>query len=127
MRVEKQNVVWAKNSMGIFDSLKLKINNFIIDKTIDYLGNNFSKTKLINLARIFEKISGSKGGVNHAKRMQWLFKTEHAHLFWWKRIFTELNPNCRNKWIKNFFVNGYYGANLRKRAGPCKGRPFFLN
>lgn len=48
--------------------------------------------------------------------MQWLFKSEHPHLFWWKKILTELHPNCRNKFIKNFFVNGYYGDNLRKRT-----------
>ena len=107
MRVEKQSVVWQSNSMGLFDGLKLKINDFIIDSTINYLSNNFSKDKLVNLAKIFEKIAGSKGGINHARRMQWLFKSEHAHLYWWKRVLTELHPNCRKKWIKNFFVNGY--------------------
>ena len=115
MRVEKQSTVWQPNSNGSFDALKLKINNFVIDQTINYLGTNFNKQKLVNLAKVFEKIAGSKGGVNHAKRMQWLFQSEHPHLFWWKRILTELHPNCRNKWIKNFFVNGYYGDNLRKR------------
>ena len=77
------------------------------------MGRNFSKQKLVNLAKIFEKIAGSKGGINHARRMQWLFSSEHPHLYWWKKILTELHPNCRNKWIKNFFVNGYYGDNLR--------------
>ena len=48
-----------------------------------------AKQKLVNLAKIFEKIAGSKGGINHARRMQWLFESEHAHLFWWKRILIE--------------------------------------
>ena len=69
MKVEKQSTVWQSNTMGCFDGLKLKFNDFIIDSTINYLGKNFSKEKLINLAKIFEKISGSKGGINHAKRV----------------------------------------------------------
>ena len=125
MRVEKQSTVWQPNSMGRFDKLKLKVNDFAIDMLLNYLGHNFSKEKLINLAKIFEKISGSKGGINHARRMQWLFKSEHPHLLWWKKILTELDPNCRNKWIKNFFVNGYYGDNLRKRTEFNEKNGFF--
>ena len=49
MRVEKQSTVWQSNSMGAFDNLKLMFNNFIIDQTINYLGTNFNKQKLINL------------------------------------------------------------------------------
>ena len=116
MRVEKQSTVWQPNSMGCFDRLKLKINDFAINSLLNYLGTDFSKEKLIKLAKIFEKIAGSKGGINHARRMQWLFESEHPHLLWWEKILTELDPNCRNKWIKNFFVNGYYGDNLRKRT-----------
>ena len=125
MRVEKQSTVWQSNSMGKFDGLKLKINDFAIDMLLSYLGHNFSKEKLITLAKIFEKISGSKGGINHARRMQWLFKSEHPHLYWWKKILTELDPNCRNKWVKNFFVNGYYGDNLRKRSAFNEKNGFF--
>ena len=80
MRVEKQATVWQSNSMGCFDGLKLKFNNFVIDQTLNYLGKHYSKQKLINLAKIFEKIAGSKGGINHARRMQWLFESEHPHL-----------------------------------------------
>ena len=125
MRVEKQSTVWQSNSMGCFDGLKLKFNNFVIDQTLNYLGKHYSKQKLINLAKIFEKIAGSKGGINHARRMQWLFESEHPHLLWWKKILTELHPNCRNKWIKNFFVNGYYGDNLRKRSEFNEKNGFF--
>ena len=49
--------MWQSNTMGTLDGLKLKFNNFIIDQTISYLGNNFSKQKLVNLAKIFEKIA----------------------------------------------------------------------
>lgn len=125
MRVEKQSTVWQANSMGKFDKIKLKMNNIMIDCLLSYLSHNFSKEKLINLAKIFEKIAGSKGGINHARRMQWLFQSEHPHLYWWKKILTELHPNCRNKWIKNFFVNGYYGDNLRKRNVFNKKHGFF--
>ena len=68
MRVQKQSTVWQSNSMGAFDRIKLQLSNLAIDSAINYLGHNFSKEKLINLAKIFEKISGSKGGINHAKR-----------------------------------------------------------
>ena len=64
MRVEKQSTVWQPNSNGSFDALKLKINNFVIDQTINYLGTNFNKQKLVNLAKVFEKIAGSKGYFN---------------------------------------------------------------
>ena len=50
MRVEKQSTVWQPNSMGCFDGLKLKFNNFVIDQTLNYLGKHYSKQKLINLA-----------------------------------------------------------------------------
>ena len=45
MRVEKQSTVWQPNSMGLFDSVKLKINNMVIDGLINYLGTNFKKEK----------------------------------------------------------------------------------
>ena len=60
MRVEKQSTVWQANSMGKFDKIKLKMNNIMIDCLLSYLSHNFSKEKLINLAKIFEKIAGSK-------------------------------------------------------------------
>ena len=59
MRVEKQSTVWQPNSMGLFDSTKLKLNNMVIDSLINYLGTNFKKEKLVNLAKIFEKIEDS--------------------------------------------------------------------
>ena len=37
MRVEKQSTVWQSNSMGKFDNLKLKVNNFAIDMLLNYL------------------------------------------------------------------------------------------
>lgn len=125
MRVKEQKLMWQSRNMGLFDKLKLKSQQVAISSLLNYLGNNFSKEKLIGLAKIFEKIAGSKGGVNHARRMQWLFESEHPHLYWWKRILTELNPNCRDKWIQNFFVNGYYGDNLRKRSEFNKANGFF--
>ena len=60
MRVKEQKAMWQSNSMGAFDRLKLNLNNFIIDQTINYLGHNFSKQKLINLAKIFEKLQVQK-------------------------------------------------------------------
>ena len=77
MRVKEQSAMWQPNSMGSFDKVKLKMNDLAIDMLIGYLGSNFKKEKMINLAKIFEKIAGSKGGINHAKRMQWLFQSEH--------------------------------------------------
>ena len=47
-KVEKQSTVWQSNSMGCFDGLKLKFNNFVIDQTINYLGNNFSEAMVIS-------------------------------------------------------------------------------
>ena len=35
MRVEKQSTVWQSNSMGKFDSIKLKINDFAIDMLLN--------------------------------------------------------------------------------------------
>ena len=51
MKLEKQSVAWQSNSMGKFDKVKLKVNNFAIDMLLNYLGHNFSKEKLINLER----------------------------------------------------------------------------
>lgn len=123
MRVKEQEKMWQSNSMGHFDRLKLKAQEVFINHMLNYVGKS-SKKNLIQLTKIFEKIAGSQGGINHAKRMRWLFETDHAHLAWWQKIL-ELDPNCRNKWIQNFFVHGYYGDNLRKRADFNEANGFF--
>ena len=124
MRVQKQDKMWEVKTMGRFDKLKLKCQEIAIHHILNYVGKD-SKNNLIKLAKIFEKIAGSEGSKRHARRMQWLFKTDHPHLLWWEKIINELHPNCRDKWIMNFFVHGYYGDNQRKRAAFNEKNGFF--
>ncbi len=114
MRVLPQSEMWKSRS-GYLDILKNKGKSFITRQILDLIGTS-SKNNLIILTKIFEKIAGTEGGVRHARRMRWLFETDHAHLKWWQKIINELDPNCRNKFILNFFVHGYYGDNLTKRS-----------
>lgn len=115
MRVQEQDKMWQVKTMGAFDSFKLKVQEHLINNILNYVGTS-SKKNLIRLTEIFEKIAGSEGSKRHARRMKWLFQTDHPHLLWWEKILNDLHPNCRNKWIQNFFVHGYYGDNQRKRA-----------
>ena len=48
MQAQKQSDMWQPHSMGLFDGLKLKMSDVLIDMTINYLGYNFSKEKLVN-------------------------------------------------------------------------------
>lgn len=122
--VEKQEKMWQAKSMGLFDNLKLKAQEIVINNLLNYVGKS-SKKNLVKLSKVFEKIAGSEGGKRHARRMRWLFESDHPHAKWWDIILNDLHPNCRNKWVKNFFVNGYYGDNLRKRAEFNKQNGFF--
>lgn len=116
MRVLPQDLMWkTREGRGYIDQIKQMGSEFVIGQILNLIGTS-SKNNLITLTKLFEKIAGSEGSVRHAKRMRWLFETEHAHLGWWQKIISELDPNCRNKFLLNFFVHGYYGDNQRKRA-----------
>ncbi len=123
MRVLPQNVMWKSRS-GYLDSLKNMGKEFILGQVLNLIGTS-GKKNLITLTKIFEKIAGSEGGARHARRMRWLFETDHAHLAWWQKIINELDPHCRNKFLLNFFVHGYYGDNLTKRSGFAEKNGFF--
>jgi len=126
MRVLPQDLMWKarEEGKGYIDQLKQMGSEFVIGQILNYIGTS-SKNNLIALTKLFEKIAGSEGSVRHARRMRWLFETEHAHLGWWQKIINELDPNCRNKFLMNFFVHGYYGDNQRKRASFFKKNDFY--
>lgn len=116
MRVLPQELMWrARNGKGYIDQLKQAGSEFVMGQILNLIGTS-SKKNLITLTKLFEKIAGSEGSVRHAKRMRWLFETDHPHLAWWQKIINDLDSNCRNKFLANFFVHGYYGDNQRKRA-----------
>ncbi|OGI20989.1 MAG: hypothetical protein A2287_03480 [Candidatus Melainabacteria bacterium RIFOXYA12_FULL_32_12] len=116
MRVLPQELMWkARAGKGYIDYFKQIGTEFVIGQILNLIGTS-SKKNLITLTKLFEKIAGSEGSVRHARRMRWLFETDHPHLSWWQKIINELDPNCRNKFLVNFFVHGYYADNQRKRA-----------
>lgn len=115
-RVLPQEVMWKKRTGSKYiDQLKTMGSNFVVGQFLNFISTS-SKKNLILLTKLFEKIAGSEGSVRHARRMRWLFETDHAHLHWWQKVIDELHPNCRNKFLANFFLHGYYGDNQRKRA-----------
>ncbi len=125
MRVLPQDLMWrTRDGMGYIDQLKQMGSEFITGQILNLIAVS-SKNNLVNLTKIFEKISGTEGAARHARRMRWLFETNHAHLGWWQKIINELDPNCRNKFILNFFVHGYYGDNQRKRAQFVKENGYY--
>jgi MoaA/NifB/PqqE/SkfB family radical SAM enzyme len=116
MRVLPQELMWkARKGSEYIDLVKQKGQEFIVGQILNLIGTS-SKNNLITLTKLFEKIAGSEGAVRHARRMRWLFETDHPHLAWWQKIINELDQNCRNKFLLNFFVHGYYGDNQIKRA-----------
>lgn len=125
MRVLPQELMWKPRSgKGYIDHIKQIGSEFMVGQILNLIGTS-SKNNLITLAKLFEKIAGSEGSVRHAQRMKWLFETDHPHLAWWQKIINELDPNCRNKFLTNFFVHGYYGDNQRKRAKFSEANGFF--
>lgn len=115
-RVLPQEIMWKKRTGSTYiDQLKAMGTNFVINQFLNFISTS-SKNNLVLLTKLFEKIAGSEGSVRHARRMRWLFETDHAHLHWWQKVIDELDPNCRNKFLANFFLHGYYGDNQRKRA-----------
>lgn len=115
-RVLPQNAMWKKRTGSKYiDQLKNMGSNFVLGQFLNFISTS-SKKNLVLLTKLFEKVAGSEGSVRHARRMKWLFETDHAHLHWWQKIIDELHPNCRNKFLANFFLHGYYGDNQRKRA-----------
>ncbi|MFA6989039.1 MAG: radical SAM protein [Candidatus Gastranaerophilaceae bacterium] len=124
MRVLPQEQMWKTHTMGHFDKLKLKSQEFLINQILNFISMS-TKKNLIKLSILFEKIAGSEGSKRHARRLKWLFESNHPHLDWWQKIIRDLHPNCRNKWIMNFFVHGYYGDNQRKRTSFNKENGFF--
>jgi MoaA/NifB/PqqE/SkfB family radical SAM enzyme len=115
-RVLPQEQMWKKRTGSKYiDILKTMGANFVVGQFFNFISTS-SKKNLILLTKLFEKIAHSEGGVRHARRMRWLFETDHAHLHWWQKVINDLDPNCRNKFLANFFLHGYYGDNLRKRA-----------
>lgn len=64
-KVEKQSTVWQSNSMGAFDGLKLKLNNFVIDQTINYLPYLVNTTKTLGIIPCgTANLLASKLGIN---------------------------------------------------------------
>ena len=99
MRVLPQDLMWkAREGRGYIDQIKQMGSEFVIGQILNLIGTS-SKNNLIGLTKLFEKIAGTEGSVRHARRMRWLFETEHAHLGWWQKIINELDPNCRNKFL----------------------------
>ena len=125
MRVLPQEIMWkARDSRGYIDEIKQRGQEFVVGQILNLIGTS-SKKNLITLAKLLENIAGSEGSVRHARRLKWLFETDHAHLGWWQKIINELDPTCRNRWLMNFFVHGYYGDNQRKRAKFFENNGFY--
>ncbi len=125
MRVLPQDLMWKeRKGKDYIDVLKQKSSELVIGNVLNLIGTS-SKNNLITLTKLFEKLAGSEGAVRHARRLRWLFETDHPHLFWWQKIIKELNPASRNKFLLNFFVNGYYGDNQRKRSTFNQKNGFF--
>lgn len=115
-RVLSQESMWKRRAGSKYmDQLMNLGTNFVVGQFLNFVSTS-SKKNLITLTKLFEKVAGSEGSVRHARRMRWLFETDHPHLHWWQKVIEDLHPNCRNKFLANFFLHGYYGDNQRKRA-----------
>ena len=97
-----------------------KIKNFAIERMAGQaisLMANTSDTNLVRLASLLEKAAGKinfaprKREVEFAKK---LFETRHPFTQWMKRIGRELNPRCRDQFIKNVIVKAHFTNQERK-------------
>ncbi len=106
--------------MGVLtQELIAKGQKFAVDKVINLISKS-SKKNLITLTKIMESLSRTEGNVRHARRLRWLFETDHPHSLWWQKILSDTHPNYKRKWVLDFYIKGYFSDNARKRKELAK-------
>lgn len=83
---------------------------------IPFLFSRRSQWALTTMAKVFEWLSVTDVSRERARKMQWLFQSDHPFMQWMKRISSELNPHARSSWIRNVYVLQYFLSKvIRKR------------
>jgi MoaA/NifB/PqqE/SkfB family radical SAM enzyme len=83
-------------------------------KSVPRLLGNASDETLITLTKAFEKVAVIERDRSNIARMRWLIETGHPFAAWLRRVATELNPLCRNRFIENVYFNGTYLLKARQ-------------
>jgi len=101
--------------MGVLtQELIFKGQKFAVDRILSLLNKPGKKT-LVRLTKIMESLSRTEGNVRHARRLRWLFETDHPHAQWWQRILSDIHPNYSRKWVLDLYIRGYFSDNAKKR------------
>ncbi len=101
--------------MGVLTKeLIVRGQKFAADKVVNLLNKPGKKT-LIALTKIMESVLRSEGNVRHARRLRWLFETNHPHAQWWQNILSNMHPNYKRKMILDFYIRGYFSDAAEKR------------
>jgi len=114
MGVLTQELIWKSGKNSYLDKLMVKGQNFIIDQILNIISSS-GKKNLITLTNIMESVSRTEGNVRHARRLRWLFQTDHPHALWWQKILSDIHPNYKRKWVLDFYIRGYFSDNAKKR------------
>ena len=99
--------------MSIYNNIKESVQKKIIKEIVKGLGDT-SNENLARLAGLFEKLSSdenSKAVVGAAKKA---IRENHPIVILMKRIMKDIDPNCRDKFIENFMIQGLM-FNQKKR------------
>lgn len=104
--------------MGLYSNLKESLQKKIIKKIIEGLSDT-SNENLVRLATLFKKLSprndeSSKAIIGAAKNA---IRDNHPMVIFIKKIMKEMYPNCRDKFIENFLIQGLmFNQKKRKKS-----------
>jgi MoaA/NifB/PqqE/SkfB family radical SAM enzyme len=99
-----------------------KIKNFALERMASQaigLMANTSDANLVRFASLLEKVAGKmnfaprKGEVEFARK---LFETGHPFAQWMKRVGKELNPRCRDQFVRNVIVKSHFTNQEKKNS-----------
>lgn len=90
---------------------------------------HFSRENLIRMASIAEKLTADEDLKREARGLRKFFEQGHPSIEIGRQIILSLSPRCRDKLIRNFFLNAsLIGAYRREETGKELGykTPYFL-
>lgn len=119
MGVLTQELQLRTERKGLLGGLKTMGEDFIVNRILDLIGKP-DKQNLIKLTRIMESLARREGSIRMARRLRWLFETDHPHLLWWQRLLGDIHFNYRKKFILDIFIRGYFSDSAKRRKELAK-------
>ena len=91
-------------SAASFDRLKGYVSSRLLEKIVQ-TSTSGDEGKLVDLFELLSRLSPARYYKESFHDLARMAREDHPATRVFKRIFTDLHPNCRRKAISNFFVN----------------------